>query len=241
MPRPPLPHVPGCDVAGVVDAVGRAVSATWRRATRWWSTRRCRRSRRSWRTASTRPWAPGFEIVGEHRWGGHGELVVVPGPQRRAPARRAARGRSAPPTRSPRSPPGGCSAGPGADRRRVRARRRHRRRGEHRRPGPGRAAWGRSCTPRPATRPSGERAVDLGRGRRVRLRRPTGRCRSTSWSRASAPPPGTARCGRCARGAAWWCAAARRAQRSSSTCPACSSSRSRSSARPWARTRSSPT
>ena len=26
MPRPPLPHVPGCDVAGVVDEVGPAVT-----------------------------------------------------------------------------------------------------------------------------------------------------------------------------------------------------------------------
>ena len=26
MPRPPLPHVPGCDVAGVVEAVGPAVT-----------------------------------------------------------------------------------------------------------------------------------------------------------------------------------------------------------------------
>jgi len=25
LPRPPLPHVPGCDVAGIVDAVGSAV------------------------------------------------------------------------------------------------------------------------------------------------------------------------------------------------------------------------
>ena len=33
--------------------------------------------------------------------------------QRRAAARRAGRGRSAPPTRWPRSPPGGCCAGPG--------------------------------------------------------------------------------------------------------------------------------
>lgn len=79
MPRPKvLPHVPGCDVAGYVEAVGPQVTHV----------------------------APGDEvvvnpavipleavvthgidapatgklaIVGEHRWGGHGELVVVPG------------------------------------------------------------------------------------------------------------------------------------------------------------------
>ena len=32
MPKPPLPHVPGCDVAGVVEAVGAAVG---RSATKW--------------------------------------------------------------------------------------------------------------------------------------------------------------------------------------------------------------
>ncbi|HET6954812.1 MAG TPA: zinc-binding dehydrogenase [Acidimicrobiales bacterium] len=81
LPRPPLPHVPGCDVAGVVEAVGEEVAGT--------------------------PGSPsvgdevvvnpavapldavvahgidsplgrGFQIVGEHRWGGHGDLVVVP-------------------------------------------------------------------------------------------------------------------------------------------------------------------
>ena len=27
LPKPPLPHVPGCDVAGVIDAVGDAVTS----------------------------------------------------------------------------------------------------------------------------------------------------------------------------------------------------------------------
>ena len=76
MPRPPLPHIPGCDVAGVVDAVGESVTGL----------------------------APGDEVVinpalsplddvirlgidspldnleiyGEHVWGGHATFAVAP-------------------------------------------------------------------------------------------------------------------------------------------------------------------
>ncbi len=76
MPRPSLPHVPGCDVAGVVDAVGPGVTG----------------------------WVPGDEVVinpslsplddalrlgidspiehleiyGEHVWGGHARYAVAP-------------------------------------------------------------------------------------------------------------------------------------------------------------------
>jgi zinc-binding alcohol dehydrogenase/oxidoreductase len=78
MPRPPLPHVPGCDVAGVVDTVGSAVehmapgdevvvnpavapvAAVVEHGI-------------------DAPLGAGFQIVGEHRWGGHGDLLVVPG------------------------------------------------------------------------------------------------------------------------------------------------------------------
>jgi len=76
-PKPHLPHVPGCDVAGVVEAVGERVTGV---------------------TVGDEvvvnpavapldavvahgddaPMHPGFEIVGEQRWGGHAELVVVP-------------------------------------------------------------------------------------------------------------------------------------------------------------------
>lgn len=77
MPKPPLPHVPGCDVAGVVEAVGASV-----------------------RTVAVgdevvvnpgvspvadivalgndSPMGPGFMIYGEHCWGGHAEYAVAP-------------------------------------------------------------------------------------------------------------------------------------------------------------------
>jgi NADPH:quinone reductase-like Zn-dependent oxidoreductase len=78
MPRPPLPHVPGCDVAGIVDAVGEGVGhvapgdevvvnpavAPLEAVVEH---------------GIDSPLGAGFEIVGEHRWGGHGELLVVPG------------------------------------------------------------------------------------------------------------------------------------------------------------------
>jgi zinc-binding alcohol dehydrogenase/oxidoreductase len=78
MPRPPLPHVPGCDVAGIVDAVdpgvehvapgdevvvNPAVSPVEAVVEH----------------GIDSPLGAGFQIVGEHRWGGHGGLVVVPG------------------------------------------------------------------------------------------------------------------------------------------------------------------
>ncbi len=76
-PKPPLPHVPGCDVAGVVSAVGSAVTTVavgdevvinpgvspvadieaW---------------------GNDSPMGPGFMIYGEHRWGGHAETAIAP-------------------------------------------------------------------------------------------------------------------------------------------------------------------
>jgi zinc-binding alcohol dehydrogenase/oxidoreductase len=97
MPRPPLPHVPGCDVAGIVDAVAEGVGhlapgdevvvnpavAALEAVVEH---------------GIDSPLGAGFEIVGEHRWGGHGELLVVPGRNVVArPAGRAARQGRAPP------------------------------------------------------------------------------------------------------------------------------------------------
>lgn len=76
-PRPPLPHVPGCDAAGVIDMVGPgttdldvgdevvvnpAVSPVEDIV----------------RLGNNSPLGPGFRIWGEHCWGGHAELAVIP-------------------------------------------------------------------------------------------------------------------------------------------------------------------
>ena len=76
-PKPPLPHVPGCDVAGVVTAVGSAVTTVAEGdevvvnpgvspvedIKKW---------------GNDSPMGPGFMIYGEHCWGGHAETAVAP-------------------------------------------------------------------------------------------------------------------------------------------------------------------
>jgi NADPH:quinone reductase-like Zn-dependent oxidoreductase len=77
LPRPPLPHIPGCDVAGVVDAVGTAVTSVAvgdevvvnpgvspvAEIVAW---------------GNDSPMAPGFQIYGEHTWGGHCTYATAP-------------------------------------------------------------------------------------------------------------------------------------------------------------------
>ena len=77
MPKPPLPHVPGCDAAGVVDAVGTAVTGVSvgdevvvnpavspvEEIIEW---------------GNDSPMAPGFMIWGEHCRGGHATFAIVP-------------------------------------------------------------------------------------------------------------------------------------------------------------------
>lgn len=77
LPRPPLPHVPGADGAGVVEAVGSAVrdvsvgdEVVVNPAV---SCRACPVC-----LAGESPLCPHFGILGEHRWGTHAEAVVVP-------------------------------------------------------------------------------------------------------------------------------------------------------------------
>ena len=76
MPKPPLPHVPGCDVAGVVDAIGPAVTTVAigdevvinpgvspvEDIIAW---------------GNNSPMGPGFAIYGEHTWGGHAAFAQV--------------------------------------------------------------------------------------------------------------------------------------------------------------------
>jgi len=77
MPKPHTPHVPGCDVAGVVESVGAMVDdvevgqeVVLNPAVSCGHCRAC--------LAGDSPLCPNFAILGEQRWGGHGELVVVP-------------------------------------------------------------------------------------------------------------------------------------------------------------------
>jgi zinc-binding alcohol dehydrogenase/oxidoreductase len=77
LPRPTLPHVPGGDVTGVVEAVGPGADGV--RVGQEVvvnpaiSCRRCPAC-----LAGDSPLCPDFAILGEHRWGGHAPLVVVP-------------------------------------------------------------------------------------------------------------------------------------------------------------------
>ncbi len=77
MPRPPLPHVPGCDVAGRVAEVGAGVTTVQvgdevvinpavspvEDVVAW---------------GDDSSMGPGFEIYGEHRWGGHATHAIAP-------------------------------------------------------------------------------------------------------------------------------------------------------------------
>lgn len=77
LPKPHTPHVPGADGAGVVESVGEDVTTAApgdevviNPAV---SCRRCAMC-----LAGESPLCRSFGILGEHRWGAHGELVVVP-------------------------------------------------------------------------------------------------------------------------------------------------------------------
>lgn len=76
-PKPPLPHIPGCDVAGIVTAVGAAVTSVAAGdevvvnpgvspvddIEKW---------------GNDSPMGPGFMIYGEHCWGGHAQTAIAP-------------------------------------------------------------------------------------------------------------------------------------------------------------------
>jgi zinc-binding alcohol dehydrogenase/oxidoreductase len=78
LPRPPLPHVPGCDVAGVVEAVGEQV----RHVTigdEVVVNPGVSPIEDIVALGNDSPMGGGFRIYGEHCWGGHGELALAPG------------------------------------------------------------------------------------------------------------------------------------------------------------------
>jgi NADPH:quinone reductase-like Zn-dependent oxidoreductase len=87
-PRPALPHVPGCDVAGVVASVGSGVTA-WAPGDEVVINPAVAPIEAVVQYGDDSPLGRGFQILGEQRWGGHGELVVVP--QRNLVARPAGR------------------------------------------------------------------------------------------------------------------------------------------------------
>ncbi len=76
-PRPHLPHVPGCDVAGIVEAVGSGVDnvAVGDEVVVNPSVSPIEHVIAHGDDA---PMYPGLQIVGEQRWGGHAELLTVP-------------------------------------------------------------------------------------------------------------------------------------------------------------------
>lgn len=80
LPKPRLPHVPGADGAGVVDAVGEGVEGVAMGDEVVLNPAvSCGRCRQCLRDES--PLCPAFGILGEHRWGAHADLVVVPSRQ----------------------------------------------------------------------------------------------------------------------------------------------------------------
>jgi len=77
MPKPPLPHVPGCDVAGVVEAIGASVS-TVQVGDEVVINPGVSPVADIISLGNDSPMGPGFMIYGEHCWGGHAQYAVAP-------------------------------------------------------------------------------------------------------------------------------------------------------------------
>jgi zinc-binding alcohol dehydrogenase/oxidoreductase len=78
MPRPPLPHVPGCDVAGIVEEVGPTVTHV-RPGDEVVVNPGVSPVDEIIALGDDSPMGRGFKIYGEHCWGGHGTFAVAPG------------------------------------------------------------------------------------------------------------------------------------------------------------------
>ncbi|WP_436796009.1 zinc-binding dehydrogenase [Actinospongicola halichondriae] len=76
LPKPQLPHIPGCDVAGIVDAVGDGVAVAV--GDEVVVNPAVMSLDAVVRLGNDAPLGRGFQILGEQRWGGHGDGVVVP-------------------------------------------------------------------------------------------------------------------------------------------------------------------
>ncbi|MEJ7721392.1 MAG: zinc-binding dehydrogenase [Ilumatobacteraceae bacterium] len=77
MPKPPLPHVPGCDVAGVVEEVGTAVTHV-AAGDEVVVNPGVSPVADIVALGNDSPMGPGFKIYGEHCWGGHAEYAIAP-------------------------------------------------------------------------------------------------------------------------------------------------------------------
>jgi NADPH:quinone reductase-like Zn-dependent oxidoreductase len=77
LPKPHLPHVPGCDVAGVVVEVGAEVTGV-APGDEVVVNPAVSPVEAIVAQGIDSPLAPGFQILGEQRWGGHADRVVVP-------------------------------------------------------------------------------------------------------------------------------------------------------------------
>jgi NADPH:quinone reductase-like Zn-dependent oxidoreductase len=77
LPKPPLPHVPGCDVAGVIDEVGSAVSQ-WKPGDEVVVNPAVSPVADIVALGNESPVGPGFQVFGEHCWGGHSTFATAP-------------------------------------------------------------------------------------------------------------------------------------------------------------------
>ena len=76
LPKPPLPHVPGCDVAGIVEEVGPGVT-TIAVGDEVVINPGVSPKADIDALGIDSPMGPGFFIYGEHCWGGHAQYAMA--------------------------------------------------------------------------------------------------------------------------------------------------------------------